>query len=387
MKTKLFLSSLMSLLFASSIVAQDKTTVNAMSSEISDNLDLRAVASIFGDSKDLADFENRLNDPKMQLSNLDLNNDNQVDYLRVIETVEGNSHLIVVQSVLGKDVFQDVATIEVERDSNNAIQVQVIGDVYMYGTNYIYEPVYVSTPVIYNYFWTPRYTPYYSSWYWGYYPSYYTFWNPYPVYRYRRNVGVWININNHYNYGYARRNQAVYNNYYGRRSNGYERQYPNRSFASRNEGFSNRRELEKTRPTRDVSNGTRNNIGTRNTTGTRNNTSSITPRTTTGSTPRSQTTTSSSPRNTSVSTPRSQTATSSSPRNTNVSTPRSQTTNPAITPRSNQIATPRDANLGRPRETNTPRNSNASPSGSQPRNSGTSNGQSRGNSGISGSRR
>ena len=100
MKTKILLSSIMSLLFVSSF-AQDRTTVNAMSSEISDNLDLRAVASIFGDSKDLEDFEYRLNDPKAQISNLDLNNDNQVDYLRVIETIEGRTHIIVVQSVLG----------------------------------------------------------------------------------------------------------------------------------------------------------------------------------------------------------------------------------------------------------------------------------------------
>jgi hypothetical protein len=141
MKTKIFLSSLMSFLFLNSF-AQDRTTVNASSSEISDNLDLRAVASIFGDSRDLEDFEQRLNDPKNQISNLDLNGDNQVDYLRVIETVEGRTHLIVLQSVLGRDTFQDVATVEVEKDSNNRVQIQVVGDVYMYGQNYIYEPVY-----------------------------------------------------------------------------------------------------------------------------------------------------------------------------------------------------------------------------------------------------
>jgi hypothetical protein len=40
--------------------AQNRTSVNAMNSEISDNLDLRAVASIFGDSRNLQDFERRL---------------------------------------------------------------------------------------------------------------------------------------------------------------------------------------------------------------------------------------------------------------------------------------------------------------------------------------
>jgi hypothetical protein len=333
----------MSFLFLN-LFAQDRTTVNASSSEISDNLDLRAVASIFGDSRDLEDFEQRLNDPKNQISNLDLNSDNQVDYLRVIETVEGRTHLIVLQSVLGRDTFQDVATVEVEKDSNDRVQVQVVGDVYMYGQNYIYEPVYVSTPVIYSYFWTPVYRPYYSSWYWGYYPSYYYAWSPYPVFRYRNNIAIHINFNNYYNYSYHRRCQVAYNNYYGRRANYYERQYPNRSFERRNSGYANRYELDRTRnirtvgatrdnladatPRNSLSNGTRteasprnNNANPRNSTSPRNNT--ITPRT------------SSSPRNGAMS-PR-----TSSPRNSDVN-PRGSSS-----PRSTEVA---------PRQNTPPRN-------------------------------
>ena len=73
MKTPLLLLTLLTSVFTTQINAQDITTINAMNSEISDNLDLRAVASIFGDSKNLQDFERRLNDPKLQISNLDLN--------------------------------------------------------------------------------------------------------------------------------------------------------------------------------------------------------------------------------------------------------------------------------------------------------------------------
>ncbi len=245
MKTKILSLAILSLWSVTSIFAQDRTTVTATNSDISDNLDLRAVASIFGDSADLVDFERRLNDPKTQISNLDLNGDNQVDYLRVIETVEGNSHLIVIQSVLGRDTFQDIATIQVEKDRNNQIQVQVVGDVYMYGNNYIYEPVYSYNPVIYNSFWVGNYNPYYSSWYWGYYPSYYYYWAPYPVYTYHNNIIVHINTHHHYNYVNTRRNTVIYNNYYnGRRQNAYEQQYPTRTFVQRNTGYSNRRELD-----------------------------------------------------------------------------------------------------------------------------------------------
>ena len=250
MKTKLLLLSLLTSVFATQTQAQDRTSVNAMNAEISDNLDLRAVASIFGESRDLQDFERRLNDPELQISNLDLNNDNEVDYLRVIETVENRTHLIIVQSVIDDDVYQDVATIDVEKDRNNKIHVQVVGDVFMYGENYIYEPVYYSTPVIYASFWSPNYRPYYSTWNWGYYPSYYYAWNPFPVFRYRNNINISLNINNNYNYVTNRRSNRAVVLHNSRRSNGYERQNPNYSFSRRNANVTNRYELDQRRGSR-----------------------------------------------------------------------------------------------------------------------------------------
>lgn len=246
MKTKLF-TSILSFFFAVTSFAQDKTTVRANSSDISDNLDLRAVATLFGDASDLEDFERRLNDPKSQISNLDLNNDNYVDYLRVIESVEGNAHIIVVQAVLDKDIYQDVASIEVEKDGNNNVQVQVVGDVYMYGANYIYEPVYVHRPIIFTNFWVNSYRPYCSSWYWNYYPAYYSFWNPFPIFRYRNNIALHINFGHTYHYVNTRRCAYAYNNYYSRRGNGYERRYPNRSFSNRNSGYANRHDMDQNR--------------------------------------------------------------------------------------------------------------------------------------------
>ena len=233
--------------------AQDRTIVNANNSEVSDNLDLRAVASLFGDSQNLDDFERRLNDPKLMISNLDLNNDNQVDYLRVIESVEDRTHLIIIQSVLNQDVYQDVATVEVIKDNNNKIQVQVVGDVFMYGQNYIYEPIYVHTPVFYTNFWVSDYRPYRSNWRWNYYPTHFIAWNPFPIFRYRHNVGLCININYQYNYVEVRHGYLAYNNYYARRCNGYEMLHPNHSFKQRNSSYSNRYELERSRPkSRDI---------------------------------------------------------------------------------------------------------------------------------------
>jgi len=252
MKTKLLYSMMLGLSLTWS-GAQNRTTVSATDSEISDNLDLRAVASIFGEARDLEDFERRLNNPETPISNLDLNLDNQVDYLRVVESIEGNQHIIVVQAVLGRDQYQDVATVEVEKDSRNRrVQVQVVGDTFLYGTNYIYEPVYVGTPVIYNYFWQPYYQPYCSSWYWGFYPSYYYAWHPFPIFRYRHHIGLCINFGFQYNYVNFRRCHWGYSHYFGRRGNFIERHHPQRGFAYRNQGVANRYELDRTRTVRNV---------------------------------------------------------------------------------------------------------------------------------------
>ena len=89
---KYFISLLFFLILSSNFYSQDKTTVEAKSEEISDNLDLEAVASLFGEAKNLEDFEKKLNDPETKISNLDLNEDGEVDYLRVVENSDDKTH-------------------------------------------------------------------------------------------------------------------------------------------------------------------------------------------------------------------------------------------------------------------------------------------------------
>lgn len=222
--------------------AQDITTVRA-NEDISDNLDLEAVASVFGDSKDLEDFEYKLNDPELRISNLDLNRDGYVDYLRVVENSENRTVLITIQAVLGKDLYQDVATIDVERDRNGRSSVQVVGDVYMYGPDYIIEPVYVYSPPVLVYLWGPTYRPWHSPYYWGYYPSHYHRWHTHSCYVYRRHVHVHINTHHNYYYPQSRRSSTAVNIHSKTRRNDYGQAYPNRSFSSRNSGIRNTRDL------------------------------------------------------------------------------------------------------------------------------------------------
>ena len=284
MKTKIIFLLIVTLIFVNTLHSQTRTTVNATNSEISDNLDLKAVASIFGDSKNLEDFEYRLNNPKYKISNLDLNGDQQVDYLRVIESVEGNIHLIVIQAILERNVFQDVATIEVEKDRYNKMHIQVVGDVYMYGNNFIYEPVYIHSPLLFSYFWAPNYKIYHSRWNWRYYPRFYYYWRPFPIYRYNRNVRLWINYNNHYNYVNVRRSAVAINLHRNIRANSFEVSNPERSFERRNTSVSNRYELDRNRTSNGNNRSENNNPVTpitttkKETTTPRNNSQSASPR-------------------------------------------------------------------------------------------------------------
>lgn len=209
MKTTLNTLLLVVLLSFTKGHAQDVTTVKATDASISKNLDLKAVASVFGESKDLEDFEKRLNDPKTQLSNLDLNEDGEVDYLRVIETSKNKTHLVTIQAVTGDNEYQDVAVIDVDKDSGDEAQVQVVGDVYLYGPDYIITTVYIRPPLIWVWFWGPYYRPWRSPYYWRYYPPYYRPWRPYSVSRYQKNVNVNINVNNTYNRTTVRKNTTA----------------------------------------------------------------------------------------------------------------------------------------------------------------------------------
>ena len=239
------------LMLSISSYADETVTVTATSSDISENLDLKTVATLFGQAKDLEQFEQLLNNPDSAFSNLDLNGDGEVDYLRVIETADSNRHLVVIQAVLAQDIYQDVASIFVEKDeATQSVTIQLIGDEYIYGTNYIIEPVYIHRPLIYDWFWGTSWVCWHSPYYWGYYPHW---WRPYycvdpfiywdhcywhhyhyPICSYR--------TGHHHHPHYRTMHQHV-------RRNDYATRHPERSFVTRNasRNITNARTLDQNR--------------------------------------------------------------------------------------------------------------------------------------------
>ena len=242
-----------SLMLPISSYADETVTVTATSSDISENLDLKTVATLFGQAKDLEQFEQMLNNPDSAFSNLDLNGDGEVDYLRVIETADNNRHLVVIQAVLAKDIYQDVASIFVEKDeATQSVTIQVIGDEYIYGTNYIIEPVYIHRPVIYDWFWGTAWVCWHSPYYWGYYPHWwrpyycvdpFVYWDHCYWHHYHYPICSYRTGHRHHSH-YRSMHQHV-----GR--NDYATRHPERSFATRNasRNITNARTIEQNRRT------------------------------------------------------------------------------------------------------------------------------------------
>ena len=233
-------------LVSSMLWSQKRITVEAKSYDVSDNLDLEAIAIAFGKANNLEEFEKMINDPQNPISNLDLNRDGYVDFLRVVEVLERGEHLILLQAVLERDVYQDVATIIVEGNNVNTTKVTIIGDEYIYGRNYIIQPIYVVRPPLFTYFWTPYYRVYCSTFYWNYYPSWYYHYYCMGHHTYHRYMHDWHSHHHHHcdfhrphDYHHDFHSYNTYNSY---RRNDYGDRYPergNRTYADNHKNPNN----------------------------------------------------------------------------------------------------------------------------------------------------
>lgn len=170
---------------------------------LGDHFSLEGALSLFEEAQSLEAFEKELNTEKEYVNNLDLNEDGEIDYIRVIDNMEDDFHAIVLQAVFSENESQDIAVIEIEKDGNESATLQIIGDEDVYGVQKIVEPFDVTveqngngpsadskmTRVIINvwgwpsvrFIYRPAYRPYVSPWRWRTYPSYWKPWRPYTL--------------------------------------------------------------------------------------------------------------------------------------------------------------------------------------------------------------
>jgi hypothetical protein len=229
-----------------------------------DNLNLYAVLKLFQESKTLESFERSLNAEDTKINNLDLNNDNKTDYIKVEDIVEDKLHNIVLKVDVDRKEQQDVAVFIVDNKDDDNVTIQLIGDEALYGKDYIVEPNYSeaippsetpnpgyvkqsttttkdadgNTIIVNNYttkqtanwgvirfMFSPSYVVWRSPWSWNYYPSYWTPWKPWYWHQY---YGYHSHWHNHYYSHYHRpsyyRNpiaRQTYNDRFHKRSSVY----------------------------------------------------------------------------------------------------------------------------------------------------------------------
>jgi len=230
-----------------------------------DNLNLYAVLKLFQESETLEAFERKLNNDSNQVNNLDLDGDDQIDYIRVIDYPEDDLHNITLKVALNKDEDQDVAVIVVKKLADGQVEIQLIGDEDLYGKDYIVEPnladgnagqtetpnpgytgtttldngqvVKVETVTTYQiatwpvirFVYVPSYVVWRSPWSWAHYPTYWRPWRPH----------YW-----HYYYGYHFHWQYHYFSHYRRwpayRIPGWRDRYYGSSYRSRSPFYQTR---------------------------------------------------------------------------------------------------------------------------------------------------
>lgn len=184
----IFYLALISFSISNQLGAQEE-----ISMQMGDNFSLEGALEQLKNSASLEEFEKQLNEEDTNVNNLNLNDDDEVDYIRVQEYMEGDIHVIVLQALISDEESQDVATIDIEKTGEESATLQIVGDEDLYGMDYFIEPFdevatsdgkggpsadYWVSPVIVNvWLWPsirsiyrPNYVVYHSPYRWRQYP-------------------------------------------------------------------------------------------------------------------------------------------------------------------------------------------------------------------------
>ena len=93
-----------------------------------DGLDLQAVGAVLKKAKDAEEFEKLLNDPNVGVNNLDLDENDLVDFIKVTEYGNESVKGFSLTTETATDQEQEIATIEIEKTSNQEADVQIHGN-------------------------------------------------------------------------------------------------------------------------------------------------------------------------------------------------------------------------------------------------------------------
>ena len=170
-----------------------------------DQFSLEGAIELFKKADSPEAFEKIINDQNSGVHNLDLNEDGDIDYIKVVSKQDGDVHLFILQVSVSESENQDIAVIGLEKTKENEAILQITGDEDIYGEEIIVEPsdgdeeydvdinkkgpspYYPNKPVLVVNVWTwpcvrfvyaPSYRPWVSPWRWRSYPGWWKPWRP-----------------------------------------------------------------------------------------------------------------------------------------------------------------------------------------------------------------
>lgn len=176
-----------------------------------DNFSLQGALDLFKQSASPEAFEKLLNSPDSKVNNLDLNEDGNTDYIRIVNKKDNDVQVFILQALVSSTESQDIAVIELQKTGDNNAVVQIVGDPDIYGESVIAEPAEeadnafnyttashgpaASSPegVVVNvwlwpcvrFVYAPAYAVWVSPWTWYSRPVWYRPWRPMPWHVYR----------------------------------------------------------------------------------------------------------------------------------------------------------------------------------------------------------
>ena len=178
---------------------QYNSTVVVAGEEAASGLDLSRLGEIIKGVKTAEELEKKLN-IKNGINNLDLNDDKQVDYIKVTEyKINEAKWGFSLSTEVAKNEEQEIASIEIEKVDRN-VDVNVSGNQQIYGAGRHYNNFYSGSSFFFLGYLLASHRPYFSPFGWGYYPSYYSRYSPIPRNSYRQNMNRYRSGNRVGNY-------------------------------------------------------------------------------------------------------------------------------------------------------------------------------------------
>lgn len=168
--------------------SESSVVVTPEVANLGEGLNLQMLGELVKNSTNAQDIEDKLNSTG-SINNLDLDNDGNVDYIKVTEYGEGNNRGLSFTVDMADGQTQEVATVVLDKSQNN-VNMNIQGNNHLYGNNSHYSSHYSIGDVLLMHYLFSYHRPYYSPYHYGYYPRGYHSYRSVPMSSYRSRVST-----------------------------------------------------------------------------------------------------------------------------------------------------------------------------------------------------